>query len=167
MVEAPKLDGSDGGRRNGDAAANPKAARRPVVLPVVAATDEETSEAPGKSADTAASSRSLRFALLAASVAAAAALGSFIGSLSASGVTHLWPRRQAAPCAEATAPQRQGRARRTVRAQGNLDAATRNANGQFAKIADRLDRVERAQIEPAVKLAHIADAVDRLEKKTR
>ena len=47
----------------------------------------------------------------------------------------------------------------------SLDAAARNANGQFAKLADRLDRIERAQIEPALKLARIADAVDRLDKK--
>ena len=47
----------------------------------------------------------------------------------------------------------------------SLDGAARNANGQFAKIVDRLDRVERAQIEPAAKIAHMAEAIDRLEKK--
>ena len=47
----------------------------------------------------------------------------------------------------------------------NLDGATRNANTQFAKIADRLDRVERAEADPTAKLTHIADTVDRLDKR--
>ncbi len=167
VVEAPKLDGSEEAAATGDAAAN-EGPRRPVALPVVAATNEETSEAPGKSADTAALSRSLRFALLAASVAAAAALGSFVGSLSASGVGHLWTASTpGGTVAAATAPQSAKAELAELSAlKAGLDGAARNANGQFAKIADRLDRVERAQIEPAVKLAHIADAVDRLEKKS-
>jgi hypothetical protein len=48
----------------------------------------------------------------------------------------------------------------------NLDNASKNANGQFAKLADRLDRVEHAEAEPSTKLSHIADAVDRLEKRS-
>jgi hypothetical protein len=46
----------------------------------------------------------------------------------------------------------------------SIDGATRNANRQFAKLAERLDRVERAQADPA-KIGHIADAVDQLEKR--
>jgi hypothetical protein len=46
----------------------------------------------------------------------------------------------------------------------DLDGATRNANTQFAAIADRLDRVERAAADPATMLARIADTVDRLDK---
>jgi hypothetical protein len=48
----------------------------------------------------------------------------------------------------------------------SLDVATRNDNSQLAKIADRLERVERAGNEPAAKLTRIAQAVDRLEKKS-
>ena len=46
----------------------------------------------------------------------------------------------------------------------NLDGSIRNANTQFVAIAERLDRVERAATNPAAQLAHIADAVDRLNK---
>jgi hypothetical protein len=47
----------------------------------------------------------------------------------------------------------------------NLDGVSRAATGQFAKLAERLDRIERAQAEPAAKLARLAEAIDRLEKK--
>ena len=97
----------------------------------------------------------------------AAAIGSFIGSLSAFGVAHLWPAEPAGVAvAMATSPQAAKAELVELSAlKTNLDAAARNANGQFAKLADRLDRMERAQIESTLKLARIGDAVDRLEKK--
>ena len=48
----------------------------------------------------------------------------------------------------------------------SLDSATRSVASQFGKIADRLDRVECGSNEPAAKIAHIAESVDRLEKKS-
>jgi len=127
----------------------------------------EAGEGSSASADDAPLSRSLRFALLAASIAAAAAVGSFIGSLSASGVAHLWPAETAnVGIAAATSPQAaKAELAELAALKANLDGAARNANGQFAKLADRLDRMEWAQIEPTLKLARIADAVDRIEKK--
>jgi chromosome segregation ATPase len=47
----------------------------------------------------------------------------------------------------------------------NVDGATRSANNQFAKLADHIDRLERAQAEPATKIGQIAEAVDRLERR--
>ena len=49
----------------------------------------------------------------------------------------------------------------------SLDVAVRNDNSQLAKIADRMARVERTSNEPATKLARIAEAIDRLEKKAQ
>jgi hypothetical protein len=40
-------------------------------------------------------------------------------------------------------------------------------DNQFARLTDRLDRIERAQAEPNAKLARIAEAVDRLEKERK
>jgi hypothetical protein len=37
----------------------------------------------------------------------------------------------------------------------NLETATRNLNSQFAKLTERLDRIERAETEPNAKRAHI------------
>jgi hypothetical protein len=49
----------------------------------------------------------------------------------------------------------------------NLETATRNLNNQFARLTERLDRIERAETEPNAKLTHIVEAVDRLEKDRR
>ncbi len=105
--------------------------------------------------------RSLRFVLVAASFAAAAAVGSFIGSLSATGIERLWPAAATNVASTRNAPAHADVA--TLKA--NLDAVTRGANGQLAKIAERLDRLERAQTEPAAKIARLSEALDRLEKK--
>jgi hypothetical protein len=132
------------------------------------AAKDDSSEPIGGPANDAALPRSLRFAMLAASLAAAAVLGSFVGSLSATGVAHFWP--AATPNATTVAsngPQAtKAELAELAALKANLDGASRNTNGQFAKLAERLDRVERAQAEPAAKLARIAEAIDRLEKKS-
>jgi hypothetical protein len=128
--------------------------------------DAPKDEAAGAAdAGAASSSRSLRVAMVALSLAAAAAVGSFIGSLSATGVERFWP----APATSA-AGARNVAAVKTEPAdasapKANPDAAARGASGQLAKLAERLDRLERAQAEPAAKLARITEALDRLEKK--
>ncbi len=141
-------------------------------IEMVADAPSEAAEEPaaaGGAAAVAAPARSSRFALLAASLALAAGLGALVGSLSASGLAHLSPVAAAAPksgWAEANALQAVKAELAELSAlKASLDGAARNANGQFAKIVDRLDRVERAQIEPAAKIAHMAEAIDRLEKK--
>jgi hypothetical protein len=101
--------------------------------------------------------RSLRLAM-AAPLAAAAALGSFLGSLTA-GVA---PSSSSVAATDAQAPNSELAALSALKTY--VEGATRNANHQFATVADRLDRIERAQVEPNVKLARIAGAVDRLEK---
>jgi len=131
------------------------------------AAHDQPYEPTGKPANDTAPSRSLRFAMMAASLAAAAALGSLVGSLSSSGFAHLWP----AGTPNATMAHNGPQAAKAELAElsalkTNLDGVSRNANGQFAKLAERLDRVERGQAEPAAKLAHIAEAIDRLEKKS-
>jgi hypothetical protein len=105
---------------------------------------------------------------LAAAVVIAATGGAAFGSLSAAALGYLWSG------SGSGGPNRvEANTLQTLKAElgelaalkSSIDGATRGANGQFAKIADRLDRVEHAQAEPAAKLTHIADAVDRLEKK--
>ena len=134
------------------------------VSPVVGFGDHALHEQPEAPVEQA-PARTSRFALLAAALAITAALGSVIGSLSATGLAHLW---SGASASSATADAYTLQAIKAEIAEltalkAELDGATRTASGQFAKIADRLDRVERAQGDPA-KIAHIADAVDRMEK---
>ncbi|MGO9396989.1 MAG: hypothetical protein ACLP19_03970 [Xanthobacteraceae bacterium] len=144
--EIPQFAADEGVESSGDAAA------------------DEAAETAG--ANGAAWPRPVRFALVAASLAAAAALGSFIGSLSADGVVHLWPAAANSAVAGRNAPAAARPETADLSAlKGNLDAASRGASGQLAKLAERLDRLERAQAEPAAKLARIAEALDRLEKK--
>jgi hypothetical protein len=125
------------------------------------AAKEEPSAAPS------AQPRSWRFAMLAATIAIAAAVGSFVGSLTGAGVGRLMP--EAAPSATTADAGSILRAVKSELAElsamkSNLDGSIRNANTQFVAIAERLDRVERAATNPAAQLAHIADAVDRLNK---
>jgi hypothetical protein len=103
---------------------------------------------------------------LAAAVVIAATGGAAFGSLSGAALGYLWSGSGSPNRVEANTLQTMKAELAELAAlKSSLDGATRGANGQFAKIADRLDRVEHAQAEPAAKLTHIADAVDRLEKK--
>lgn len=113
--------------------------------------------------------RSLRLAMLAIPLAAAAAFGSFVGSLSATGLAQFWPRvapsSPSVAASDAQAPNAELAAVSALKT--SVEGEARNANNQFAKLADRLDRIERAQAEPIAKLARVAEAVDRLEKERK
>ncbi len=113
--------------------------------------------------------RPLRLAMMAASLASAAALGSFVGSLSAGGVSQFWPRvapsSSSAAASDAQAPKAELAALSALKTY--VEGAARNANNQFARLADRLDHIERAQADPNAKVARIAEAVDRLEKERK
>ena len=103
---------------------------------------------------------------IAAAVVIAATGGAAFGSLSATALGYLWSGSAGPNRVEASTLQTmKAELAELVALKSSLDGATRGANGQFAQIADRLDRVEHAQAEPAAKLTHISDAVDRLEKK--
>jgi hypothetical protein len=151
MVEAPKVDGSAG--------VMPQA-----VEALAQMSNEMASEEAGKPVG-AAAPRPSRYALLAAGLALAAVLGSFVGSLSTVGFVQLWPEAPA-KSAMTDAGALQALKAELAALKASLDVATRNDNSQLAKIADRLERVERAGNEPAAKLTRIAQAVDRLEKKS-
>jgi hypothetical protein len=49
----------------------------------------------------------------------------------------------------------------------SVEAANRTASGQVQKLAERVDRADRAQVEPSSRLAKLADAVDKLEKRAQ
>jgi hypothetical protein len=125
----------------------------------------ESSHAPSPDADVLSASK--RFALLAASVALAAAFGAVLGSLGTFGLLKaLTP----SASAEATKigelkdlPQILSQLKIEVAAlKTSVEASNRLATTQFGKIAERVDR---AQAEPAAKLAVITDSVSRLEQR--
>jgi hypothetical protein len=133
MVEAPKLGAGEEAVLLSEAEAMNEAP----IAPAAPAGDE---------AAPAARARSSRFALLAAAIALAAGLGSFFGSLSASGIERLF-----APAAPASGEEEFSATVQAMKAQfaalsaikAHLDDATRSTTGQFAKIADRLDRLDK------------------------
>jgi hypothetical protein len=148
----------------------------PTAEPTVAAPSAKPAvTAPASEPPVAAPARAHRFALLAASVGVAAALGAMGGALAATGLLRLGPTpSQAAAQPSATIAAEEGRALQSTIAQlrsdlaalkSSVEAGTKNANGQFAKIADRFDRVEKAQAEPAAKLTKAIETLDRIDRR--
>jgi len=164
VVESPSLDAAK--------EAEPVAEAQPhVAEPIPAVASEAAYEIPedAEAIEFAAASqpRPFRFALLAATIAVAAGVGSFVGALAASGIARH-------DVADATA-SRSADTRTMLQAlnkelaeltalKASLDTANRNAGAQFGKITDRLTSLERAQAEPAAKLARLTETVDRLDK---
>ena len=131
-----------------------------VVAPKLGAGDEEfedvidemPEEGAGEateSAAPAANAHSSRFLMLAASVAFAAAFGSFVGSLSGTGmVRFLSPSPAAQPAAGiglSTDAMREMKLELTELAaiKSNLDTTTRSTATQLAKLSDRLDKFDQ------------------------
>jgi hypothetical protein len=162
VVWSPKLGGDEVAEVGSEEILRSTAADDDIHASGEAPDDEAAASAGAASAPM---PRSLRFVLVAASFAAAAAVGSFIGSLSATGVERLWPAGGTNVASVRIAPASKNEPADVATLKANLDAVTRGANGQLAKLAERLDRMEHAQAEPAAKLARLAEAIDRLEKK--
>ena len=163
--DRPKLDAGEGVADDFEHAAGCQA---------ITSSSADTAQAePGEAAPVPARGtilpRSLRLAMMAIPLAAAAAFGSFVGSLSATGLAQFWPRvapsSPSVAASDAQAPNAELAAVSALKT--SVEGEARNANNQFAKLADRLDRIERAQAEPIAKLARVTEAVDRLEKERK
>jgi hypothetical protein len=91
--------------------------------------------------------RRRRNALLAASVAIAAALGAVVGAVASGGLSTALPRTDVAGAEERKAMEQSisRLAKEVTTLKANLEAASKNANNQIAKIGERLNR-ESAEI---------------------
>lgn len=128
-------------------------------------------KAAGAQPSEAASPRNSRWKLPSyASLAAGIALAVAVGALAGAGATASLMRDDPSPASLAAAHE--NRALRDSVAQlgselGTLKAGIvtvqRNASTQFGKLAERLDRAEKAQAEPAARLAKIQESLDRLD----
>jgi hypothetical protein len=138
--------GGDGNKR--ETAKLPEINLPMVVAPKLGAGDDEAiDESVDADADEtpAAAANSTRFLVLAASVAFAAAFGSFVGSVSGSGMArYLDPGEPAAGLANTTDAMRQLKLELTDLStiKADLDTATRSTTSEFARLADRLDRLD-------------------------
>ena len=152
---------SDHAAGDGDTAATDAGATRinlpAVVAPQLSAADHGETSAADESArtkTTAAPARSKRFVALAASVAFAAGFGSFVGSVSGSGLARfIYPPPQA-PAAPTSGIENTIAAMREIKLElaavaalkASLDSAARATTNQYAKIADRLDRIDQRSV---------------------
>ena len=112
--------------------------------------------------------RQTRFALLAASVAICACLGAALGSAGVAGlgrVTTLPPRAEAVAELQTLRELIAQLGTDVAAARTNIEHLNRASGTQFGKIVERFDRAEKAQTDPAAKLAKITESLDRLEKR--
>jgi hypothetical protein len=169
MAETP-----DHAAGSGDTAASDVGAMR-INLPAIvaprlsAAADQADANAADESAQTkaaAAPARSKRFVMLAASVAFAAGFGSFVGSVSGSGLApFIYPPPQAP--APTSGIENTIAAMREIKLElagvaalkASLDSAARNTTNQYAKIADRLDRIDQRSAAAAETTASLPAAM--------
>jgi hypothetical protein len=163
-VESPKL-----GETTEHAAEQRDSANRRPLGALPALLSERTRETASEPATaSSAQPRSFRFALLAAAIACAAGIGALAGSLSASGIgSRSVAEAPHARTADARDVLQALKAQMTELSslKASIDAASRSSGAQFARITDRLGSLERAQADPQAKLLHIAEAVDRLDKR--
>ncbi len=163
VIWSPKLGAGDDGAGSQDRAA--QSAQSSAAGEANTRTEPSTAAAPAPRS-------AWRSARLAAGIALAAAIGSFAGALGGYTLERaLATSASSAPNTRVTDNSGIVRAMKSETSElaamkGSLDGGLRNNNMQLAALADRLDRLERSVADPAAatKLAHIAEAIDRLGK---
>ena len=120
--------------------------------------------ADAKAAPAEASSGKRRFGAMAAVVALATVAGALGGALATAGVGKLMAGEPAQASVKDSALET-SMARidaEIVALKASLEHNSRTTTGQLNKAGDRLDKVEKAQAEPAAKLAKLSETVDKL-----
>ncbi len=152
-VEALKID-----------AVKPEAPRFPSNVMIMSPGDR----ADAKAASAEASSGKRRFGAMAAMVALATVAGALGGALATAGIGKLMA---GEPVQELTQASTKDSALEAsvaridaeiVALKAGLEHNSKTTTGQLNKASDRLDKVEKAQAEPAAKLAKLSEAVDKL-----
>jgi hypothetical protein len=103
-----------------------------------------------------------RIAALAAVVALAAMAGALGGALATAGLTHVASDDVAASGNRAIEASIARIDSDILSLKASLEHTSKIGMSQFNKTSDRLDKVEKAQLEPAAKLAKLSEAVDKL-----
>jgi hypothetical protein len=103
-----------------------------------------------------------RIAALAAVVALAAMAGALGGALATAGLTHVASDDVAASGNRAIEASIARIDNDILSLKASLEHTSKIGMSQFNKTSDRLDKVEKAQLEPAAKLAKLSETVDKL-----
>ena len=154
----------------------PKASTEPgdsAAIIELEAVQESASAEPAESSETIAPEqcshwRLPAYAPLAAAIVFAAALGAVAGAVTTSSLL-----RDPSPPADMIAANANRALQDSVTQLGSelatlkagIASAQRSTSTQFGKLAERLDRTEKAQAEPVGKLAKIQESIDRLEQR--
>jgi hypothetical protein len=121
-----------------------------------------------KAASAEASSGKRRFGAMAAVVALATVAGALGGALATAGIGKLLAGEPVQESTQASAKDSALEASvarldaEIVALKAGLEHNSKTTTGQLNKASDRLDRVEKAQAEPAAKLAKLSETVDKL-----
>jgi len=126
--------------------------------------DEIEVEAPDEASQSAAGRFGARkLAAVAAAVILAAIAGAFGGALATAGLSHRGDAGNAAAAEVKTLDGQVTQLQSEIAAlKASLDHANKLASAQLGKATDRLDRLEKAQAEPAAKIAKLTETVDKL-----
>ncbi len=169
MAENPDDSAGDTEKARSDAATQDGSEAVGMNLPMVVApklgagadeaVDEKVGDAAEETIATSSPAHSSRFLMLAASVAFAAAFGSFVGSVSGTGLVRLLdPAAPAANVQTTTDAMRQTKLELAELSaiKANLDSTTRSSMGQLAKLSDRLDKLDQRSLASAETTGSIA-----------
>jgi hypothetical protein len=149
-IEAPKID-----------AVKPEAPRFPGNVTIMSPGDRVGADAKAAAAG---SAGKRRFGAMAAVVALATVAGALGGALATAGVGKLIGGDSTQASVKDTALETSV-ARldaEIVELKASLEHNSKTTTGQINKASDRLDKVEKAQAEPAAKLAKLSETVDKL-----
>jgi hypothetical protein len=154
-IEAPKID-----------AVKPEAPRFPGNVMIMSPGDRAGAEAKAAPAEGLSGKR--RIGAMAAVVALATVAGALGGALATAGVGKLMAGDSAQASTQASVKDSALEASvaridaEIVALKSSLEHNSRTTTGQINKASDRLDKVEKAQAEPAAKLAKLSETVDKL-----
>jgi hypothetical protein len=154
-IDAPKID-----------AVKPEAPRFPGNVTIMSPGERVGADA--KAAPAEGSSGKRRFGAMAAVVALATVAGALGGALATAGIGKLMGGDSAQASAQVSAKDSALEASvarldaEIVALKAGLEHTSKATTGQFNKASDRLDKVEKAQAEPAAKLAKLSETVDKL-----
>jgi hypothetical protein len=164
-MEAPKVEASNAEPPKIDAV-KPEAPRFPGNVTIMSPGDRVGADA--KAAPVEGSPGKRRIGAMAAVVALATVAGALGGALATAGVGKLMAGDSAQASTQASAKDSALEASMAridaeiVALKASLEHTSKTTTGQFNKASDRLDKVEKAQAEPAAKLAKLSETVDKL-----
>jgi len=150
-VEVPKVD-----------AAKPETPLMPGKMMIMSPGERVGADAKAEAASGEGSSGKRRMSAMAAVVALATVAGALGGALATAGFGHLMSGDSAAANTSALEASIARIDADIVALKAGVERTSKVATGQFNKTSDRLDKVEKAQAEPAAKLAKLSEAVDKL-----